>query len=56
MTISCKLRKKKVVFLAVPIIKKKEKLYAEIHHLNQNIIDINHALFQISKQELAKIF
>ncbi len=55
MTVPRKPRKKKVVPLAIPIIEEEEKLYAKIHHLDQDIIDTNHALFQIQKQELAEI-
>lgn len=47
--------KKKVVFSAILIVEKKEKLYAEIHHSNKDIIDINHTFFQTPKEKLAKI-
>ena len=56
MTILYKPRKKKVVPLAVLIIKEKEELYAEVYHSNQDIIDTNYAFFQIPKPELAEIF
>ena len=45
MTIPRKPRKKKVVFPIIPIIEKEEKLYAEVYHLNQDIVDTNHAFF-----------
>ena len=41
---------------AIPIIKKEEKLYAEIHQSDKGIVDINYAFFQIPKEKLAKIF
>ena len=54
-TVFCKPYKKKVIFPAVPIIKREEKLYAKVYHPNQDTIDTNYALFQTPKQELAKI-
>lgn len=60
MTIPQKPRKKKVVpstiSSTISIIKKEEELYINIDHLNKDIIDTNHALLQMPKQELTKIF
>ena len=47
--------KKKVLPPFVPIIEKEEELFAEINHLNKDIIETNHALLQTPKQELAEI-
>lgn len=55
MTVSYKLRKKKVIPFAVLVIEKEKKLYAEIYYPKQNIVDINHARLQKSQQKLAEI-
>ena len=55
MTVPQKPCKKKVVPFDIPIIDEKEKLYAKIHQSDEDIVDINHALFQILKEELAEI-
>lgn len=44
-----------MVPLIIPIIKIKEEFYAEIHHPNKDIVDLNRAFFKISKQKLAEI-
>lgn len=44
MTVPRKLRKKKVVPLAVPIIEEKAELYAKIHHPKQDTVDTNYVL------------
>ena len=56
MIVSHKPYKKKVILPSVPIIEKEEELYAKIYHSNQDIVDTNHTLLQIPKQELVKIF
>ena len=56
MTISHKLRKKKVVLPAISIIQEEEKLYAKVYHFNQDTIHTNHVFFQTPKQKLVKIF
>ena len=56
MTVPGKPRKKKVLHPSIPIIEEREELFAKINHLNKNIVEINHALFQTPKQELAEIF
>lgn len=53
---SLKALQKKFMSFAIPIIKKEQKIYAAIYHLNKSIININYVLFYIFKKELAKIF
>lgn len=55
MTIPRKPCKNKVVPPTIPIIKEKEKLHAEIYHLDEDIIDTNHVILQTPKQKLAEI-
>ena len=40
---------------AIPIIEEEKELYAEIYPSDKGIVDTNHALFQIPKEELAEI-
>ena len=54
MTVSCKPHKKKIVLSVIPIEEEEEINYLDIHQPGKNV-DTNHALFQIPKQELAKI-
>ena len=54
-TVPQKPRKKKVMPSIILIIKEQKELYAKIYYSNQDTININHALLQIFKQELAKI-
>lgn len=55
MTVPRKPYKKKNVTSCVPIIEKKE-YYADIQYSNKNVIDTNHTILQIPKEELAEIF
>ena len=55
MTVPRKPRKKKVVSHLFLIIEEKEDLYTQIHHLNEDIVNTNHAFSQTPKQELAEI-
>ncbi len=55
MKVPRKPRKKKVVSLSISIIEEEEEFYAEIHHLNEDIVNTNHALLQTPKQEQAEI-
>lgn len=41
MTISCKLYKTNVVLSTISIIEEEKKLYAEIHHFDQDIVNTN---------------
>ena len=47
---------KKVVPSAILIMKEEKELYVEIYHFNKDIVDSNHAFFQITKEKPAEIF
>lgn len=49
MTVSQKPYKIKIIPTTISIIEVENELYTEIYHPNKNIINTNHALFQIPK-------
>lgn len=47
--------KKKVIPLIISVADNEDELYVEANYSNENFVNTNNALFQISKWELAKI-